>query len=493
MIGLDLRDDHHLKYDNASSDLSDHMQIDEHQLKSSLWKDIVASVAGRPRDYTQGALGRAIILLAVPMVLEMSMQSLFSVVDIYFVSRLGTTPVAIVTLTEAMLMLVFAMAIGFSMGTTAMVARRVGEGNPDAASRTAQQSILIGIGIGVLVGIIGVTGPQFFLRLMGGSPELVEEGSLFFAIIFGGNVTIVLLFLINAIFRGAGDAALAMRALWLANIVNMILDPILIFGWGPIPAFGLEGAAIATTTGRALGVAYQIWVLTGGRSKIRIDFGRVSFDPPLMSRLVRISAIGILQFFVSTASFLFLARIMARFGDAALAGHTLAVRLITFVLLPVWGVGNAAATLVGQNLGAGKPERAERSVWITGFVNMCILGTVALVFIFGAEWIVSLFPVADEVVAIASSCLRIMAYSYVFWAYGMTTVMAFNGAGDTTTPTWINFLVYWVLQLPLAWSLGVTFGHGPQGVFAAVAICQVVLAAVGVLLFRRGKWKARAV
>ena len=469
------------------------MSTTQNQPQASLWKDIVASIAGKPRDYTQGALGRAILLLAIPMVLEMSMQSLFSVVDVYFVARLGTMSVAVVTLTEAVLMIVFAVAIGFSMGTTAMVARRVGEGDAPAASKAALQSILIGIGIAALVAVIGVLGPRFFLSLMGGSPQLVEEGSLFFAIIFGGNVTIVLLFLINAIFRGAGDPALAMRALWLANIVNMILDPILIFGWGPIPAFGLEGAAIATTVGRGLGVLYQLWVLTSGRSKIRIDLSNLGVDLPVMRRLIRISAFGILQFLVSTASFLFLAKIMSRFGDAALAGHTLAVRLITFVLLPVWGVGNAAATLVGQNLGAGNPERAERSVWVTGFLNMCILGAVAVVFIFGAEWIVALFPVEDDVMAIASSCLRIVAYSYVFWGYGMTTVMAFNGAGDTVTPTWINFFVYWVLQLPLAWGLGVTFDFGPQGVFMAVAICQTVLALVGVLVFRRGKWKTRTV
>lgn len=459
----------------------------------SLWRDIRAAIAGKQRDYTQGPLGRAILLLAIPMVLEMSMQSLFSVVDVYFVSSLGTMSVAIVTLTEALLMIVFAIAIGFSMGTTAMVARRVGEGDNVAASKTALQSILIGIAIAALVAVVGITGPRFFLSLMGGSAQLVEEGSLFFAIIFGGNVTIVLLFLVNAIFRGAGDPALAMRALWLANIINIILDPILIFGWGPIPAFGLEGAAIATTIGRGIGVLYQMRMLTSRRSRIQIDLRSVGIDLAVMRRLVRISAFGILQFLISTASFLFLAKIMSRFGDAALAGHTIAIRLITFVLLPVWGVGNAAATLVGQNLGAGNPERAERSVWVTGFVNMCLLGSVAVVFVFIPERVVGVFPVDAEVAALASSCLRIMAYSYVFWAYGMTTVMAFNGAGDTTTPTWINFFVYWVLQLPLAWGLGVTLEFGPQGVFMAVAICQVVLAVVGVLMFRRGTWKTRAV
>jgi len=470
------------------------MPTPEERPTSSLWRDVVGAIKGKPRDYTKGAVGRAIVCLAIPMVIEMLGQAMFGLFDAIFVSRLGTTQVAAVTLTEAVLMIVFAVAIGFSMGTTAMVARRVGEGDREAASRTALQAILVGVVIAAIVAVIGVTGSSFFLRLMGGSPELVREGSLFFAIIFGGNVTIILLFLINAIFRGAGDPSQAMRALWLANGINIVLDPLLIFGLGPIPGFGLEGAAIATTIGRGIGVLYQLRILTTGGSKIQIDTANLRVDAAVMTRLLRVSAIGILQFFISTASFLFLARIMSRFGDAALAGHTIAIRLITFALLPVWGVGNAAATLVGQNLGAGNPDRAERSVWVTGFVNMCILGTVGLVFIFGAEYIVGLlFQVTDEVVALASSCLRIMAYSYLFWAYGMTTVMAFNGAGDTITPTWINFLVYWALQLPLAWGLGVTYGYGPQGVFAAVAICQVVLAVVGVLVFRRGTWKTRAI
>ena len=322
---------------------------------------------------------------------------------------------------------------------------------------------------------------------------MLEAGSTYFAIVFGANITIVLLFLINAIFRGAGDASLAMYSLWIANGINIVLDPLLIFGLGPIPALGLEGAAIATAIGRGIGVLFQLWILFSGHGKIGIDLRRLGIDPPLMWRLIRVSAMGVLQFAISTLSFVFLAVIMARIGEAALAGHTIAVRLITFVLLPAWGVSNAAATLVGQNLGAGKPDRAERSVWITSFVNMCILGVVGLVFVFAAEPIVAVFQVEPEVLAIASSCLRIMAYSYVFWAFGMTTVMAFNGAGDTTTPMWINLFVYWVVQIPLAWLLAMTFGYGPQGVFATVAICQTLLAVIGVLLFRRGKWKTRVV
>lgn len=469
------------------------MTTPDNERPPGLLREIRDSIRGKPRVYTEGAVGRAIVLLAIPMVIEMAGQALFSIADAYFVARLGTTPIAVVTLTEAVLMIVFAIAIGFSMGTTAMVARRVGEGRPEAASRVAWQAILVGVAVSAAIAVPGIAGSASILRLMGGSADVVEAGSRYFAIVFGGNVTVVLLFLINAIFRGAGDASRAMQALWIANAINIVLDPLLIFGLGPVPAIGLEGAAIATICGRGVGVLFQLYILFSGKSRIHIDLARLGVDPEVMRRLVRISAIGIAQFFLSTASFLLLARIMARFGDAALAGHMLAIRLITFVLLPVWGVGNAAATLVGQNLGAGHPDRAERSVWITGFVNMCILGAVGVLFIFAAETVAGVFPVTAEVRHIAASCLRIMAYSYVFWAYGMTTVMAFNGAGDTTTPTWINFLVYWVVQIPLAWALGVTFDHGPQGVFAAVAICQVLLAVIGVLVFRRGTWKLKAV
>jgi putative MATE family efflux protein len=470
------------------------MTTSDAQPATGLFKDVVASIKGRPRDYTTGSVGRAIVCLAIPMVIEMLGQALFGLADVIFVTFLGTTQVAVVSLTEAVLMIVFAVAIGFSMGTTAMVARRIGEKNPEAASSAALQAIFIGVGISVVVAIVGIAGSSFFLRAMGATPDVVEQGSLYFSIVFGGNVTIVLLFLINAIFRGAGDPSQAMRALWLANGINIVLDPLLIFGLGPIPALGLEGAAIATTIGRGVGVLYQLRLLTSGGSKIRVHLSDLRIDPAVMSRIVKISAIGVVQFFISTASFMFLTRIQSRFGEAALAAHTIALRLITFVLLPVWGVGNAAATLVGQNLGAGNPDRAEKSGGVTGFVNMCVLGAVGLLFIFGAEQLVGfMFPATEEVIAMAAGFLRIMAYSYLFWAYGMTTVMAFNGSGDTTTPTWINFFVYWVLQLPLAWALAVPLGFGADGVFIAVAICQVVLAIVGVLMFRRGTWKSRAI
>jgi len=457
------------------------------------WADVRASVSGAPLDYTRGSIGRSIALLAIPMVLEMSMQSLFGVVDVFFVGRLGSGAVAVVGMTDSLLMLIFAAAIGLSMGTAAMVARRIGEGQPERASQAAVQSIGLGIAVSLPLGVLGALLAPQLLGLMGAERELISDGWVFTAIILGGNVTVMLLFLINAVFRGAGDPALAMRALWIANIINMLLDPLLIFGWGPIPALGLEGAAVATTLGRGLGVLYQLAKLRGGRGRITIRAAQLRLEPPVMLRLARVSAFGILQFLISTASFLLLVRIMALFGGAALAGYTIAVRVIVFVLLPAWGVGNAAATLVGQSLGAGNPDRAERAVWITGFTNMTLLGVVSVAFIAFAETIVGVFTAEPEVIEIAADCLRVVSFSYVFWAFGMVSVMAFNGAGDTTTPTWINFLVFWVLQIPLAYGLAVWAGYGPRGLFVAIAVSQAALALVGVAVFRLGRWKSRSI
>lgn len=465
----------------------------EGSARPGLWGDVRASVVGIPRDYTRESIGRAILLLAIPMVLEMCMQSLFGVVDVFFVGKLGAGAVAVVGMTDSMLTLVFAVAIGLSMGTTAMVARRIGEGRPRRASVAAVQAIALGTLVSVPIGLAGVVFAGDFLRWMGAAPELVSEGSTFTAIILGGNVTVMLLFLINAVFRGAGEPALAMRALWIANIVNMLLDPLLIFGWGPIPAMGLEGAAVATTVGRGLGVVYQLVRLGGGRGRIAVGLDQLRVEAAVMLRLMRVSAIGVLQFLISTASFLGMVRIVAVFGDAALAGYTIAVRVIVFVLLPAWGLGNAAATLVGQNLGARSPQRAERAVWITAFVNMVFLGVVAVVFVAFARTLVAPFSSEPDVVAFAADCLRIVSFSYVFWAFGMVTVMAFNGAGDTTTPTWINFFVFWVLQIPLAYALAIPFGMGPSGVFGAIAMAQAVLAVAGVTIFRLGRWKQRTI
>jgi putative MATE family efflux protein len=457
------------------------------------WSDVRAALVGTHQDYTTGSVRRAILLLAIPMVLEMSMQSLFSVMDVFFVGRLGPGPVAVVGITDSLLALVFAIALGLSMGTTAMVARRIGEGDPGRAANAAVQAIGVGVLVAVAIGIGGVVFAGDLLRMMGADAELVRQGSGFTAIMLGGNVTVVLLFLINAVFRGAGDAVRAMRALWLANGINIVLDPILIFGLGPLPGIGLEGAAWATTIGRGLGVLYQLRALTqpGGRFQIRRE--HLVLLPAMMARLMRISAIGMLQFLIGTAAFVGLFRILSRFGPEALAGYTIGVRIIIFILLPAWGMGNAAATLVGQNLGAGRPDRAERSVWMTARYNSVFLGVVGLLLLLFAEPILRPFSDLDQVLEVGVSCLRIVSYSYVFWGFGMVTVLAFNGAGDTTTPTWINFFAGWALQIPLAWVLAVPLEWGPVGVFAAISVSQVAFAVMGVLLFRRGGWKHRTV
>ena len=459
---------------------------------AQLWADVRAAVRAAPRDYTSGSLGRAVLLLAVPMVLEMGMQSVFSVVDVYFVGRLGPEAVAILGLSDSLLALVFAVSIGLSMGAAALVARRIGEGAPQRASVAAVQAIASGCALSLVLGVLGVVYAADLLALLGASSEVAANGRTFTAIMLGGCVTVTLLFLINGIFRGAGDPVLAMRALWLANLVNIVLDPILIFGLGPIPALGLEGAAVATTVGRGLGVAYQLRALTNGNGRVVVDWRRARIELPTLLRLLRISGIGILQYLVGTASFVGLIRILAPFGDTVLAGYTVAVRVIIFVLLPVWGVGNAAATLVGQNLGAGRPDRAERAVWFTARLNTLLLGIVGIVFMVFARPVVGLLATDPEVLALAAACLRIVAASYVFWGFGLVTVVAFNGAGDTTTPTWINFFVYWLVQLPLAWALAGPAGLGPHGVFVTVAVCQTLMAVVGVLAFRRGRWKTRA-
>ncbi len=458
-----------------------------------LWADLRGAVVGEPRDYTSGSIARAIFLLAVPMVLEMSMQAVFAVVDVFFVARLGADPVAVVGMTDSLLTLIFAVAMGLSMATTAMVARRIGEKDPAGAAETAAQAIGLGALISLLTAVPAILFAPALLRVMGAGPEIVETGWRFTAITLGSNITVMLLFLINAAFRGAGDAAIAMRALWLANMANIVLDPIMIFGWGFFPAMGLEGAAVATAVGRALGVLYQLRRLGTGSGELKLTRSHWRLRPDVMKRLLRISVAGMVQFLIGTASWLGVMRILATFGGAALAGYTIAVRVIIFALLPSWGMGNAAATLVGQNLGAGKPDRAERSVWITAFTNMVFLGAVGAFFMLFAEPVVEIFSTEREVVAMGVACLRIVSSSYVFLAFGMVTVQAFNGAGDTTTPTWINLFCYWLVQIPLAYLLAIPFGQGPNGVFFAICVGQGLLAVAGILCFRRGTWKHRVV
>jgi putative MATE family efflux protein len=459
----------------------------------TIWRDLRDAIFGSRQDFTEGSIGRAVLLLAVPMVLEMSMESLFAIVDVFFVARLGADAVATVGLTEGMLTIVYGIAMGLSMATIAMVARRIGEKNPDGAAVAAVHSITIGIAIAATVGIIGVWNAPRLLHLMGASQAIIDSGSTFTAITLGGISGVFLLFLVNGTLRGAGDAPLAMRGLWIANAINIVLDPCLINGWGPFPRLGVTGAAVATTIGRGLGGLLQLYILLRGKGRITFRRELFKLNLEVLVRLLRVSASGMMQFLVATASWLGLVRIIALFGSAALAGYTIAIRIIIFTILPSWGMANAAATLVGQNLGAGKPDRAERSVWLTGFYNMLFLGSVGVIFIVFAEVIVGLISSDPEVLRYATSCLRFVSYGYVFYAYGMVMVQAFNGAGDTVTPTIINLFCYWLWQIPMAYSLARIVGFGPKGVFAAITAAESTLALVSVFFFRRGKWKRQKI
>jgi putative MATE family efflux protein len=427
------------------------------------------------------------------MVLEMVMESVFAICDVFFVSRLGADAVATVGLSESLLTLVFSLAIGLSMGTTALVARRTGEKDPNGASVAGAQAIVVGLIASVVVGAAGLlTGPAA-LALLGASEEVIAIGSGYARILLGSSGTVMLLFIINAIFRGAGDAAVAMRVLWLANLINLILDPCLIFGLGPFPELGVTGAAVATMIGRGSGVAYQFWILAKGTNRIRIRLSEIRLVPKVMNTLLRVSAGGIFQVLVATCSWVALVRIIAVFGSTAVAGYTIAIRVVIFSILPAWGMANAAATLVGQNLGAGKPDRAERSAWLTGLYNMVFLGCVAVLFLIFGESIIGLFSQDPGVLTIGVECLRIISYGYLFYALGMVLVQAFNGAGDTTTPSLINFFCYWLFQIPLAYWLAVSSEMGPRGVFWSIAIAETMITLVGASIFRLGRWKKRQV
>ena len=443
---------------------------------------------GTGYDFTEGDLNRAIVLLAIPMILEMAMESLFGVVDVFFVSRLGPDAVATVGLTESLLTLVFGVAIGLSMATTAFVARRIGEKDPEGAAETSVQAILLGLLVSAVVAAIGITQARTLLHLMG-STAAVEANARYTQVLLGGSAVIFLLFLINAIFRGAGDAALAMRALWIANAINLVLDPCLINGWGPFPKLGVLGAAVATTTGRGIGVLFQLWSLNSGVNRIVIRRAQMRLNVPVMWNLLRVSSTGILQFLIGTASWVALIRIVSTFGSAVVAGYTIAVRLLIFAILPSWGLSNAAATLVGQNLGAKKPERAEKSVYRTGWYNMSYMGLVSIAFVFFPGVLVAVFTTDPAVSGPAISCLSIFGVAFVSYAWGMVLLQAFNGAGDTMTPTLINLLAFWGCQIPLAYWLAVPMGWGLRGAFTAVPIADVVFTVAALILFRRGRWK----
>jgi putative MATE family efflux protein len=455
---------------------------------TSWWGTLRDAVKGSQQDYTEGSLGRAVFLLSVPMILEMAMESIFGILDVFWVGKIGSDAVAAVGVTEALLTLVFALALGLSMSTTAMVARRIGEKDKDAAAVTAVQAIVLGLLSAVPTMVAGLVWPKELLGLMGASPSVVESGWGYTAWMLGGNASILLLFLINAIFRGAGDASVAMRSLWVANAVNLVLDPCLIFGLGPFPRMGITGAAIGTTVGRAVGVAYQCYQLWRG-GRVTVLPRQLRLERKVLVRLLRVSVGGIVQFLIATASWLGLVRLLTPFGSAALAGYTIALRIIVVAILPSWGMCNAAATLVGQNLGAGKPERAERSVWLTGLYNMVFLCLVAVAFVAFADELIGFFSTDPAVRAQGGACLRIVSYGYGFYAWGMVMVQAFNGAGDTTTPTWINLFCYWLFQIPLAFALSGPMGLGPSGVYYAITVAESLIALVGVYFFRKGHWK----
>jgi len=461
--------------------------------RHTLWTDTKAAILGSHQDFTSGSIGRAVFILSIPMMIEMVGQSIFGIVDAFFVGRLGAASLAAVGLTDSLLTIVFSVALGLAMAGTAFVARRVGEGNRERASHEAQQAVIWGIVISIPFALAGVILAPRLLGLLGAETETIEVGVNYTRIVLGGSSTVFLLFLINGIFRGAGDATLSMKALWLANLLNIALDPLFIFGLGPIPAMGVTGAGLATTLARGVGVAYQLRLLAGGAGRLRVRFKALRLDGDVARRLLKVGGPGMLQYLVGTGSWLVVMRIVALFGSAAVAGYTIGARILIFALLPSWGMANAAATLVGQNLGAGKPERAERSVWIAAGANSVFLAVVGALLILFGRLLVGPFSADPDVVAFGADCVRIISYSYVFFAVGMVAIQAFNGAGDTTTPTWINFVCLWLLELPLAYLLARTMGWGAEGVFWAVTGAQGALAVVGVLAFRRGSWKSRAV
>ncbi|MEX0647030.1 MAG: MATE family efflux transporter [Balneolaceae bacterium] len=461
--------------------------------RHSLWNDILGSIRGMEYNFTSGSISRAILILSIPMVLEMMMESVFAVADIFFVSKLGPEAVATVGITESLMTIMYAIAIGLSMGTTAIVSRRIGEGNPKGASVAAVQSVILGLIVSIPFAFLGIFYAPDLLRLMGASEEITTELYSYTAIMLGGNVVIMLLFIINAVFRGAGDAAISMKVLWFANILNIILDPILIFGLGPVPAMGITGAAIATTFSRGLGVCFQIYMLAGKSKRIEVLARDLKLEMNVMFRLVRVSLGGIGQFLIATASWVGLVRIIAEFGSIALAGYTIAIRIVMFSLLPSWGMSNAAATLVGQNLGAKKPERAEKSAWICGGINTLFLVFIGLGFYLFAEDLIRIFTPEEDVIAVGATSLKIICLGYIFYGMGMVMTQAFNGAGDTLTPTWLNFICFWMIEIPVAYMLALGLNMQEDGVFWSIVIAESLLGVLSIWIFRRGNWKTKIV
>jgi putative MATE family efflux protein len=451
------------------------------------------AIAGTERDFTTGKLSKAIFLLAIPMILEMIMESVFAVVDIFFVSKLGAGAVATVGITESLMTIVYSLAAGLSVATTALVSRRIGEKNPEGASIAAVQAILAGISLSLVISIPGILFAPDILKLMGASAQMIQSFSTYTSIMLGANVIIMLLFIINAVFRSAGDAAISMRVLWLANIINIVLDPCLIFGWGPFPEMGVTGAAVATNIGRGLAIVYQFYLLFRGKKRVKIKRSHLRVVFGVMKRLIQLSLGGVGQSLIATSSWIGMVRIISVFGDQVMAGYTIAIRIVLFSIFPSWGMANAASTLMGQNLGAKKPERAERAVWHTGIINMAFMGVIAFFLILFPGFFIRLFIDDPIVIASGTVCLRILAYGYVSYALGMVMVHSFNGAGDTTTPTIMNFVCFWLFEIRLAYGLALPFGLEERGVYIAILAAETAMTVAAVLIFRRGRWKTREV
>jgi len=456
-------------------------------------QDTIESIKGTDQDFTTGKLGRAIFLLAVPMVLEMAMESVFAVVDIFFVSKLGSDAVATVGITESVMTLLYAISLGLGMGTTALIARRVGEGKMKEASVTAAQSILLGFILSIPIAIAGIYFAPDLLELMGSSKEMIESGFRYPQIVIGFNIVIMLLFIINSIFRGAGDAALSMRILWVSNFINIVLDPCLIFGLGPFPELGIAGAATATVIGRGTGVIFQLYLLFNRKHRIEIIPSDFKLRVKLMLKLIRLSLGGIGQFLISTTSWIGLVRIMSTFGSSVLAGYTIAIRILIFSLLPSWGLSNAASTMVGQNLGAKKPDRAERSVIITAKINFIFLTMVTVIFLIFPAELIRIFTPDPGVIKAGTEALRFISFVLPFYAIGMVMIQALNGSGDTKTPTIINFFCFWLTELPVAYILSMKLGFHSHGVYLAIILADIMIATIGIIVFRRGKWKLKVV
>ncbi len=456
---------------------------------SKILKTLKQALSGEEQEFTTGSINRAIIMLSIPMVLEMMMEGIFALVDIYFVSKISPEATATVGMTESVVTIIYSIAIGLSAAATATVARRIGEHDPEGAAKAAVQACILALVISFIISVLGVVFAENILRLMGGTEKQVVECVGYTKVIFGSNFVIMFIFLLNAIFRGAGNASIAMWVLVVSNAINIVLDPILIFGWGPIPAMGITGAAVATSIGRGIGVCIQVYLLLRGTNIIKIAKRHLVLHIETILNMMRVASTGTLQYIIASASWIFLMAIIAKSGTEAVSGYTIAIRILIFTIMPAWGMANAAATLVGQNLGAKQPERAEASVWRTAHMDMVFMLVVSIIYFLFARPIVSSFDPNPLVVESGVLALRIFSVGYVFFAYGMVISSAFNGAGDTLTPTLVNFVCFWLIEIPLGWLFAIQFGHGLAGVCWAVFIAESLMAVILVVLFKKGKWK----